>query len=207
MDATAWPSATLALAAELIGRASVTPEDAGCQQLLAQRLEALGFDCTHLRYGEVDNLWAVHGSAGPLFVFAGHTDVVPPGPLAAWTHPPFEPRLVDGMLHGRGAADMKGSLAAMVTACERLLAAHEGGVTVAAGTDRFIPRGNAIHAYSRGGSSRWWTLPDGWETQPLDATVLSVDGRHAGPKLRIAKRRVWLKLAPRSPVMISRPAR
>jgi succinyl-diaminopimelate desuccinylase len=119
-----WPSATLELAAELISRPSVTPDDAGCQQLLADRLGALGFRCTHLRYGEVDNLWAVHGTAGPLFVFAGHTDVVPPGPLSAWRHPPFEPQLHGGFLHGRGAADMKGSLAAMVTACERLLAAH-----------------------------------------------------------------------------------
>ena len=122
MTQPAWPSATLALAAELIARPSVTPDDAGCQQLLAARLEAMGFACTHLRYGEVDNLWAVRGGEGPLFVFAGHTDVVPPGPLAAWTHPPFEPRIENGMLHGRGAADMKGSLAAMVTACERLLA-------------------------------------------------------------------------------------
>ena len=122
MTEPAWPSATLALAAELISRPSVTPDDAGCQRLLAARLEAMGFACTHLRYGEVDNLWAVRGSAGPLFVFAGHTDVVPPGPLAAWTHPPFEPRIENGLLHGRGAAAMKGSLAAMVPAGERLLA-------------------------------------------------------------------------------------
>ncbi len=122
MTQPAWPSATLALAAELIARPSVTPDDAGCQQLLAARLEAMGFACTHLRYGEVDNLWATHGTGDPVLVFLGHTDVVPPGPLAAWTHPPFEPRIESGMLHGRGAADMKGSLAAMVTACERLLA-------------------------------------------------------------------------------------
>jgi succinyl-diaminopimelate desuccinylase len=125
MPSASWPSATLALAAELISRPSVTPDDAGCQQLLAGRLAALDFRCTQLRYGEVDNLWAVRGTDGPLFVFAGHTDVVPPGPLAAWTHPPFEPLLRDGVLHGRGAADMKGSLAAMVTACERVLATGE----------------------------------------------------------------------------------
>ncbi|MCG3168829.1 MAG: Succinyl-diaminopimelate desuccinylase [Pseudomonadales bacterium] len=122
MDAAAWPSPTLALAAELIARASITPDDAGCQQLLAARLEACGFRCTRLRYGEVQNLWAECGSGGPLLVFAGHTDVVPPGDRAAWTHPPFAPLLREGMLYGRGAADMKGSLAAMVTACERLLA-------------------------------------------------------------------------------------
>jgi succinyl-diaminopimelate desuccinylase len=118
-------SPTLELAIELIRRRSVTPEDAGCQQLLGARLGQLGFACTHLRYGEVDNLWAVHGSRGPLFVFAGHTDVVPPGPESAWRNPPFAPRVVDGMLLGRGAADMKGSLAAMITACERLLATRK----------------------------------------------------------------------------------
>lgn len=115
-------SPTLELASELIRCRSLTPADAGCQQILGARLAKLGFSCTHLRYGEVDNLWAVYGSEGPLFVFAGHTDVVPPGPENAWLHPPFEPVIQHGMLLGRGAADMKGSLAAMVTACERLLA-------------------------------------------------------------------------------------
>ena len=114
-------SATLALAMDLIRRPSVTPEDADCQALIAARLQALGFDVVALPFGEVRNLWAVHGSSGPLFVFAGHTDVVPAGPLEHWSHPPFEPRLENGFLCGRGAADMKGSLAAMVTACERLL--------------------------------------------------------------------------------------
>jgi len=118
-------SPTLALAAALIERPSVTPDDAGCQVMLAERLEAMGFACKHLRYGEVDNLWAVRGDSGPLFVFAGHTDVVPPGPLEAWQTPPFRAVLRDGMLHGRGAADMKGSLAAMITACERLLERFE----------------------------------------------------------------------------------
>lgn len=115
-------SPTLSLAMELIRRPSVTPEDAGCQDLIARRLAAMGFTVTALHFGEVRNLWAVHGNSGPLFVFAGHTDVVPTGPLEQWRHPPFEPRLEDGILCGRGAADMKGSLAAMVTACERLLA-------------------------------------------------------------------------------------
>ena len=115
-------SPTLSLAMELIRRPSVTPEDAGCQELIATRLSAIGFSVTALQFGEVRNLWAVHGESGPLFVFAGHTDVVPTGPLEQWRQPPFEPRLEDGILCGRGAADMKGSLAAMVTACERLLA-------------------------------------------------------------------------------------
>jgi len=117
---------TLELACDLIQRPSVTPDDQGCQQLLATRLEPLGFQIEHLRFGDVDNLWARHGSDGPLFVFAGHTDVVPTGPPEEWTSDPFRPDIRDGDLYGRGAADMKGSIAAMVTACERFLAAHDG---------------------------------------------------------------------------------
>lgn len=116
---------TLELACELIQRASVTPDDQGCQQLLATRLEPLGFQIEHLRFGDVDNLWARHGSDGPLFVFAGHTDVVPPGPLQEWASDPFRPDIRNGLLYGRGAADMKGSIAAMVMACERFLAIHD----------------------------------------------------------------------------------
>ena len=115
-------SATLDLALELIRRPSVTPVDAGCQELLAARLSALGFRVERLRYGEVDNLWARLGQSEPLFVFAGHTDVVPPGPLGQWASPPFAPEIRDGWLYGRGAADMKSSLAAMTTACEAFLA-------------------------------------------------------------------------------------
>ena len=117
-------SDTLNLARELISRQSVTPEDAGCQLIMARRLEALGFSIDHLRFGEVDNLWARRGSEGPLFVFAGHTDVVPTGPESEWRHPPFSPTEENGLLYGRGAADMKGSLAAMITATERFIAQH-----------------------------------------------------------------------------------
>lgn len=117
-------SATLALAKELISRASVTPEDAGCQTLMADRLRAIGFDIEFMRFGEVDNLWARRGQEAPLFCFAGHTDVVPPGPLDQWDSPPFEPELRDGLLYGRGACDMKGSLAAMITATEAFIAEH-----------------------------------------------------------------------------------
>jgi succinyl-diaminopimelate desuccinylase len=117
-------SDTLALAKELIARPSVTPEDSGCQTILAQRLQTLGFQIEPLRFGDVDNLWARRGSEGPLFVFAGHTDVVPTGPESDWRHPPFSPTEENGMLYGRGAADMKGSLAAMITATERFLAQH-----------------------------------------------------------------------------------
>jgi succinyl-diaminopimelate desuccinylase len=109
---------------DLIARASVTPDDAGCQELIRARLEAIGFVCESLNFGEVSNLWARTGVAGPLFTFAGHTDVVPTGPESRWSSPPFEPRIRDGMLYGRGAADMKGSIAAFVTACERFFAAH-----------------------------------------------------------------------------------
>lgn len=117
-------SPTLALARELIARPSVTPDDQSCQRLIGERLAALGFSLECMNFGEVTNLWARRGSEGPLLAFAGHTDVVPPGPESAWTSPPFRPEIRDGLLYGRGAADMKGSIAAMVTACERFLAAH-----------------------------------------------------------------------------------
>jgi succinyl-diaminopimelate desuccinylase len=117
-------SDTLTLAKDLIARRSVTPEDAGCQQLMIARLEALGFAVERLRFDDVDNFWARRGDSAPLYAFAGHTDVVPSGPEDQWQHPPFEPTVVNGMLYGRGAADMKGSLAAMVTACERFIATH-----------------------------------------------------------------------------------
>ena len=114
-------SPTLALAKQLIERVSVTPDDGSCQQLMAERLNKLGFHCEHLRFGDVDNLWAVFGSEGPLFAFAGHTDVVPAGPEDQWHTPPFKATVKDGVLYGRGAADMKGSLAAMITATEAFL--------------------------------------------------------------------------------------
>ena len=117
-------SSTLELLKELISRRSLTPDDAGCQQLIAQRLAPLGFKIEHLRFGEVDNLWARRGTQGPLFAFAGHTDVVPTGPLDQWQSDPFIPTLRDGYLYGRGAADMKGGIAAMVTAVERFVAQH-----------------------------------------------------------------------------------
>lgn len=116
--------AVLSLTRELIARPSVTPEDAGCQNLLAERLTAAGFRCEELPFGRVSNLWATHGTGGPLLVFAGHTDVVPTGPVEQWRSEPFVPEIRDGMLYGRGAADMKGSLAAMLVACERFLEAH-----------------------------------------------------------------------------------
>jgi len=117
-------SPTLELACELIRRPSVTPDDRGCQTLLTARLEKIGFEIEHLHSGGVDNLWARRGRGAPVFTFAGHTDVVPPGPVDQWTSDPFTPEIRDGLLYGRGAADMKGSIAAMVTACERFVSSH-----------------------------------------------------------------------------------
>ena len=114
-------SETLKLTEELINRESVTPEDGGCQKLIAKRLEKLGFKATHLRFEDVDNLWITHGSSGPLFAFAGHTDVVPTGPLEDWKTDPFKSEIIDGMLYGRGGADMKGGVAAMVVAAENFV--------------------------------------------------------------------------------------
>jgi succinyl-diaminopimelate desuccinylase len=124
-------SDTIQLAIDLISRRSVTPEDAGCQDLMIQRLQALGFKIERLPFGEVTNFWARRGEQGPLLAFAGHTDVVPTGPEAQWQSPPFDPVMRDGYVFGRGAADMKGSLAAMITACERFIQqypAHSGSI-------------------------------------------------------------------------------
>ncbi|KGE79470.1 succinyl-diaminopimelate desuccinylase [Halomonas salina] len=118
-------SPTLELAMALMRRPSVTPDDLGCQGLMIERLERLGFAIERLPFGDVENFWAVRGHHGPVLAFAGHTDVVPSGPEVNWEHPPFAPCIDDdGMLCGRGAADMKGSLAAMVTAVERFVTAH-----------------------------------------------------------------------------------
>jgi len=115
---------TLQLAIDLISRPSVTPDDQGCQQLMIERLEKIGFAVEKLRFEEVDNFWARRNNQGPLLVFAGHTDVVPTGPVEKWQVHPFTPEIKDGILYGRGAADMKGSLAAMITACESFIAEH-----------------------------------------------------------------------------------
>lgn len=116
-------SNTLDLAKAIISRPSVTPDDLGCQKLIADYLEPLGFNIEHMRFGEVDNLWARYGTEGPLFVFAGHTDVVPTGPVEKWTHPPFEPTVVDDVMYARGTADMKSSIAAMMVACKEVFEA------------------------------------------------------------------------------------
>jgi succinyl-diaminopimelate desuccinylase len=126
-------SATLELTQELIRRDSITPRDEGCQELMIERLEALGFTVERLRFGDVDNFWARRGTTAPVLCFAGHTDVVPTGPLERWESHPFEPTVRDGYLFGRGAADMKASLAGFITAIERFLATHphhSGSITL-----------------------------------------------------------------------------
>ena len=138
-------SSTLSLCMALIEKASVTPNDAGCNQLLIDRLQGLGFKIETLPFGEVNNFWARLGNKGPVFAFAGHTDVVPTGPIEDWLFDPFTPTVRDGVLYGRGTADMKGSIAAMVTACERFLAegkAFEGSIAFLITSDE---EGSAIN--------------------------------------------------------------
>jgi succinyl-diaminopimelate desuccinylase len=138
------PCPTLSLAEQLISRHSVTPEDGGCMPIIAKRLERLGFKCEYINRGAVTNLWARRGSASPLLCFAGHTDVVPTGPLDQWHSDPFEPVHREGMLYGRGAADMKSSLAAFVTSIETFVAArpaHTGSIALLLTSDE---EGDAI---------------------------------------------------------------
>ncbi|MEC6796013.1 succinyl-diaminopimelate desuccinylase [Photobacterium sp. S4TG1] len=135
-------SPVIALAKDLMSRPSVTPEDAGCQQVMIARLQALGFSIETMVFEDTVNLWARRGTQAPLFVFAGHTDVVPSGPIEQWHTPPFQPTIIDGYLHGRGAADMKGSLACMVVAIERFIAQkpdHKGSIALLITSDEEGP--------------------------------------------------------------------
>ena len=135
-------SPVITLAKDLMSRPSVTPEDAGCQQVMIARLQTLGFNIETMVFEDTVNLWARRGTQAPLFVFAGHTDVVPSGPVEQWHTPPFEPTIIDGYLHGRGAADMKGSLACMVVAIERFIAQnpnHNGSIALLITSDEEGP--------------------------------------------------------------------
>jgi succinyl-diaminopimelate desuccinylase len=135
-------SATLAFAKQLISCRSLTPDDDGCQTIIRERLEAIGFNCTPLNFGEVTNLWARRGDAKPLFCFAGHTDVVPTGPLDKWHTDPFQPVVQDGMLYGRGSADMKTGIAAFVTAVEAFVMRypdHSGSIALLITSDEEGP--------------------------------------------------------------------
>ena len=136
---------TIELAKELISKNSVTPEDAGCQALICERLEKLGFVIETLQFEDVLNFWARRGTEGPVLAFAGHTDVVPTGPVENWDYPPFEPTIIGDMLYGRGAADMKGSIAAFVTACERFIEdnpSHTGSIAFLITSDEEGPAKN-----------------------------------------------------------------
>ncbi len=172
-------SKTLELAIDLISRASVTPNDAGCQALIAERLEKLGFTIEHLRFGEVDNLWARHGTTAPLFVFAGHTDVVPTGRIENWQFPPFEPTIDNGLLYGRGAADMKGSIAAMLTACERFITEnpqHKGSIAFLITSDEEGPGIDGTvkvieHLESKGEKIDWCLVGEPSSTDRLGDVV------------------------------------
>jgi succinyl-diaminopimelate desuccinylase len=158
-------SATFDLACDLISRPSVTPDDMGCQDVMIQRLEAIGFTIERLRFDDVDNFWARRGEidCAPVFAFAGHTDVVPTGPKDQWHSDPFKPEVRDGLLYGRGAADMKGSLAAMVTACERFVAEHsdhQGSIAFLITSDEEGPSINGTvkvvkHLEARGEKIDW----------------------------------------------------
>ena len=172
-------SSTLELACELIRCASVTPDDAGCQSILADRLAPLGFRAESMRFEDVDNLWARRGGDGPLLVLLGHTDVVPTGPPDDWSSPPFEPTIRDGILYGRGAADMKGSIAAMVTAIERFLERHpehRGSVALLVTSDEEGPSVNGIRRVietlgRRGEHIDWCLVGEPSSTDRLGDTV------------------------------------
>ena len=156
---------TLNLACQLIERPSITPDDAGCQALLSEHLQPLGFECETMQFGDVTNLWAKRGKSDPIFVFAGHTDVVPTGPLEKWNSDPFVPEIRDGLLYGRGAADMKSSIAAMVTACERFVENHpdhRGSIAFLITSDEEGPSVNGtvkvVEALQQRGESITWAL-------------------------------------------------
>ena len=131
---------TFELARQIMSCHSVTPEDGGCMEILIERLKPLGFTVEFIIRNGVTNLWARRGTTAPLFVFAGHTDVVPTGPLEQWTSPPFAPEIRDGMLYGRGAADMKSSIAAAVTAVETFIAANPNRPCSISASSASLPR-------------------------------------------------------------------
>ena len=176
-------SSTLNLTMDLIVRPSVTPEDIGCQDMMTERLDVLGFKTEKLRFKTVKNAWSRRGDSGPLFVFAGHTDVVPPGPQKEWSSPPFQPEIRDGYLYGRGAADMKGSLAAMVTACERFVANHpnhHGSIAFLLTSDEEGPAINGTvkvveHLQKRGDTIDWCIV--GEPTSTLQVGDVVKNGR------------------------------
>jgi succinyl-diaminopimelate desuccinylase len=186
-------SSTLELAKELISRASVTPEDAGCQELMIARLEAIGFRVERLRFDDVDNFWARRGTEGPVLAFAGHTDVVPTGPVEKWHSDPFRPEIRDGYLYGRGAADMKGSLAAMVTACEAFVTEHpdhKGSIAFLITSDEEGPSINGTvkvveHLEARGEKMDWCVVGEPSSTNELGDVIKNGRRGSLGGKLTV----------------------
>ena len=167
--------AVLSLASELIARPSVTPDDAGCQALLAERLGAIGFECEFLVHGSVTNLWARKGTSRPLLTFAGHTDVVPTGPRDAWQSDPFLPTVRDGKLYGRGAADMKSSIAAFVVAVEEFVAQrpdHAGSIALLITSDEEGPATDGTVKVCEALEQRNETLDYCIVGEPTSVTVL-----------------------------------
>jgi len=183
----------LLLLEQLIQRPSVTPEDHGCQALIATRLSTLGFTLEHMRFGDVDNLWARRGSEGPVFAFAGHTDVVPVGELEHWTYPPFSAHIAQGMMYGRGAADMKGGVAAMICACERFVAAHpdhKGSIAILLTSDEEGPAVNGtakvIEALeARGEHIDWCVLGEPTSTATLGDVIKNGRRGSLGARLTV----------------------
>lgn len=184
-------SATLQLAIDLISRPSVTPDDAGCQDTMIAHLEAIGFKIERLPFGDVQNFWARRGASGPLFAFAGHSDVVPTGPVTQWHSPPFAPEIRDGYLYGRGTADMKGSLAAMVTACERFVTLypdHTGSIAFLITSDEEGPSVNGTvkvieHLSARGEKIDWCLVGEPTSTQHVGDVVKNGRRGSLGGKL------------------------
>lgn len=185
---------TLQLAFDLLSRRSVTPDDAGCQALMIERLKAIGFTVEPLRFGHVDNFWARRGSEAPVLAFAGHTDVVPTGPEAKWKHPPFEPVIDEkGMLYARGAADMKGSLASMVVACEAFVAEHpnhKGSIAFLITSDEEGPAVNGTvkvveHLEARGEKMTWCIVGEPSSTHHTGDTIKNGRRGSLGAKLTV----------------------
>lgn len=209
-------STTLELTCALIRRPSVTPDDRGCQELMAAHLRAIGFEVSHLRFADVDNLWAIRGSDGPILAFAGHTDVVPAGDEHLWQSPPFYPTFRDGLLYGRGAADMKGSLAAMITACERFVAAHPNHTGRIAFLITSDEEGYAKHGtvkvvewlQQRGEQITWCVVGEPSSSQHLGDTIKNGRRGSLGGEMRIHGKQghvAYPHLA-RNPIHLAAPA-
>lgn len=186
-------SPTLELTMDLIRRQSVTPEDADCQAMMIERLSALGFKVENLPFEEVTNFWATRGEGEPVLAFAGHTDVVPTGPLEQWHSDPFQPEIRDGILYGRGAADMKGSLAAMITACEGFINAnpdHKGTIAFLITSDEEGPAKNGTkkvveHLQNTGRHIDWCVVGEPSSQDQLGDTVKNGRRGSLGGLLRV----------------------